>query len=84
MARAILGPGKKRVSITVDAESWNKAQSLAKEAGLSRNWLSAQISATLPHIVAVVETYRAKKKATAQDALHELVERLVSDPHVLD
>ena len=57
---------------------------MAREAGLSRNWLSAQVDAVLPHILGMVEDLRWKQNVTAEEALRDLTDRLASDPRVHD
>lgn len=63
-------PGRKRVAITVHAETWEKLRAKAKEAGLPHNWLSTAIDGFLPGLLVVVE--QAEKDALERREMTEL------------
>jgi len=84
MAKPLLGPGKKRVSISVNAENWDRIQALGRQAGLSRTWLSNSIDALLPALLGTIEKIRAEQIMTQKEAMHDLVERLLPDPCIRD
>jgi hypothetical protein len=63
-------PGKKRVMITVDEEPWERLRAHAKKAGLPLNWLSNEINAFIPGLLAVVEL--AEQDARDQREMSEM------------
>lgn len=68
--------GKKRVTLTVNAENWDKAQALAREVHLPRTWLSAELDAMLPAMIAMAEALK-RTKMTEKDALNGLIQRFL-------
>jgi len=67
MAQTVLGPGKKRISITVTESVVTRFQTICKETNLPPATLSRAIDDFLKGIVDVLETARRSGKFTISD-----------------
>jgi len=67
MAQAIVGPGKKRITITVTESVVTRFQTICKETNLPPATLSRAIDDFLKGIVDVLETARRSGKFTISD-----------------
>lgn len=71
-------PGRKRVSITVTIKVWDELMALAKEAGFPQNWLSLELDAFLPALLAGVHQAKADAENKIEMTEEQAVERYLS------